>query len=536
MKGLPNFDDFSKAIIEDPGALRDRHYIFGYIQTTISNSRDIFLDKIDLEQLKVENARLKHTNNILSLKLGTYCRSNYAALPHKILLIVFLNVLPPRWLLSGTQSLDAYPQVIPSVALRMKLSILSVCKSWDQVGTGLLYERVVLRRISQLPVFVRTIEGREGLGALVKHLDVDCFVPRGYSKLLGSETKRIIELCPNLSHVRLSPPFWIPELPCSLPAMSDSIISLSSSIPYSAILPSLMQLSYNLKSLVITIPAAYDDSHPVLAFDRLEDLCLKIEENSAVSVSKWRIPHLRRLRLDMCLPHYNYRVAEAYILRCRQQTTVILDAYGPTITSLRLPHLDDRASTHLQESLNRCPILEHLVLYNHPGSATHKTIKLIDFFTLREDPPPLNMFDSPANPSLTVKALKGTFPALRGCRNLDVRMSHFRDLPPQHGDGDDGNESEEQEGATEEDEDVSEDKQEDEAVTVLLEFTHPSSVYGGAFIRNDISDDYVLLEDDVEGSDTSDSDTGTISEDLEDEFYLGDDWEVAHDEALTIVY
>jgi hypothetical protein len=95
-------------------------------------------------------------------------------------------------------------------------------------------------------------------------------------------------------------------------------------------------------------------------------------------------------------------------------------------------------------------------------------------------------------------------------------------------------------------------------VADFLEFTNPTSVNGGAFIRNDISDNYVPdsddsnggsdcseyvldLDEDNKGSDASDSDDAasciTVSEDggyLEDEFYMQEYWEVGHDEVLSI--
>jgi hypothetical protein len=95
-------------------------------------------------------------------------------------------------------------------------------------------------------------------------------------------------------------------------------------------------------------------------------------------------------------------------------------------------------------------------------------------------------------------------------------------------------------------------------VADFLEFTDPTLVNGGAFIWNEISDDYVPdsddsdggsngseyvldLDEDDEGSDASDSDDAasciTVSEDggyLEDKFYMQEYWEVGCDEALAI--
>ncbi|KAJ7794277.1 hypothetical protein B0H14DRAFT_2621995 [Mycena olivaceomarginata] len=87
--------------------------------------------------------------------------------------------------------------------------------------------------------------------------------------------------------------------------------------------------------------------------------------------------------------------------------------------------------------------------------------------------------------------------------------------------------------------------------------TEPTSVNGGAFLWNDMSDDYVpdsddsgdggsdgseyvLDSDEDNGSEASDLDAAsciTVSEDggdLEDEFYMQEDWEVGCDEVLAI--
>ncbi|KAJ7879625.1 hypothetical protein B0H14DRAFT_1607467 [Mycena olivaceomarginata] len=152
----------------------------------------------ETERLREHNIRLQravavlqHTNDVLLLKLGIRCRAHFSELPHEILLMIFCYALPPRWLLSGSglQSMATYPNDILSVDLRMKHSLLSVCKSWNQVGTELLYESVALRRILQLPVFVRALDGRQGLAALVKRLDMNCFVPQGYYQLHDTESE-----------------------------------------------------------------------------------------------------------------------------------------------------------------------------------------------------------------------------------------------------------------------------------------------------------------------------------------------------------
>jgi hypothetical protein len=65
----------------------------------------------------------------------------------------------------------------------------------------------VADRIHQSAVFLRALLRREGLGSLVKHLDIDRILPCAYFNLLENETKWISDLYPNLALLGFSPPF-----------------------------------------------------------------------------------------------------------------------------------------------------------------------------------------------------------------------------------------------------------------------------------------------------------------------------------------
>ncbi|KAJ7761054.1 hypothetical protein B0H16DRAFT_558637 [Mycena metata] len=469
----------------------------------------------------------------LSQRLAIYRLGNFATLPPEILLHIFRDALPPPWLLGGTKTLLPDPLDVSWVDLRTKLSILAVCKSWNRVGTELLYERVTLRRILHLPVFVRALEGREDLGPLVRHLNVDCFVPHGYSRLYGRETERIFKLCPNLAHIGVSPPFWIPGLPCLLPSMSSTITSLefSRGIPYSTIFPFLIELSPNLKSLVLSLPVV-DYEHPVLTFDNLEVLGLDVDNESEFLASKWRIPALRRLWVSF------QHVLSYGIL------TDLLGAYGATLTSLQLPWT--RVNFHLQPLLDRCPLLESLTVHdNTVKSLRHQTVKFIDVFCM----------DTPRTHSL-----KARFPALRRYRNLAFMATMFRDLPfpvdteppaQESAVGDLDKDGPENVGDDEDGPENIDDSEEEilesiESLPEMLEFMDPRSVHG---VATDNFGEFHWGPEDIpqRGSDYdsdecsySESDAVTVSEDLADLDDAvradGEDWEVGHDEAIELFY
>ncbi|KAJ7456713.1 hypothetical protein B0H11DRAFT_2065058 [Mycena galericulata] len=187
----------------------------------------------------------------------------------------------------------------------MKLVITQVSKVWNQIGVELLYESVSIRRLGQLKSLIWTLEAREGLGPLVRSLDISCLVPRGFCELHKSEVKRLFELCPRLNHfgfcpandplARLKPS----EAQRLLPG-SQSITSLvfNGEVDYSLIiLPALVQVCRNLRSLSLVLPGRKTADHLLLHFDNLQSLYLRINGRSGILPSTWLMPRLQRVSL-----------------------------------------------------------------------------------------------------------------------------------------------------------------------------------------------------------------------------------------------
>ncbi|KAJ7485828.1 hypothetical protein FB451DRAFT_1128075 [Mycena latifolia] len=424
-------------------------------------------------------------------------------LSHEIFLIILRCALPSAWALRGDTSLPPFPQSIWSVDLRMKLSIAGVSKLWHQIGSELLYESVTLRRIGQLPAFIRALEERDGLGALVRNIDISCFVPHGYATLHDQETARIFQLCPRLSHFGFKPPFLIPTPLTVLPRVSDTITSLeyNNQVEYSLILPTLVQLSANLRSLALSLPITYDATDPKLLFEKLEALRVRLSADSMFSPPQWTMPALRRFWLQGSNGLSRIHDAEAFLNIC-----------GRTLTFLWLPDFlvaPTEPSVHIQSLLDRCPALEHLamprILCEVEPPLTHQRIHSLDLLCF------------PTRDTFT-PFLNG-FPELHAFRTLDqTLMSPWEVIPPDLP----------CDGEIQQDSDEEDDTTEAAWITAVLA-TDPDS---------DDSDDSDYVFNSQAGSTTDSESDSDVSDEgrapLAGEFYLDEDWEVDRAEALAI--
>lgn len=327
---------------------------------------------------------------------------------------MFRHALPPSWLLGDTTgSLPPCPSSIWSFDLRMKLAIIAVCRTWNQIGVEILYNDVTLRRISQVAAFVCALESREGLGTLVKSLDINCAVPPRFCALLETSATKIFQLCPRLSHFGFCPtedPMdrlrrYQPQGLFPLPTDSITSLQFNNQVPYhSTILPMLVDSCRNLRVLALpvarSIPGTID---PRLVFENLEELDLALPYADVNPTSNWVMPRVRRV----CLRSY--------------PPSVFLTACGRTLFSLSLLFLS-RCHLKLQDLLDCCPALQHLAL--PPGSCVllprlkHATINWIDVFSYLGD-----------GADTSLEALKDGFPSLRTFRILDNSMSFLRDIP-----------------------------------------------------------------------------------------------------------
>ncbi|KAJ6586385.1 hypothetical protein DFH09DRAFT_1143220 [Mycena vulgaris] len=431
-----------------------------------------------------------------------------ARLPNEILLIVFRCALPPSWVLNEETSLPPFPQSVWSVDLRMKLCIIRVCKTWHRIGLELLYKTVTLRRIGQIPAFVSALEAHNGLGTLVRNLNISCFVPCGFVPAF---------LILDSNHPGCSPD---PDPPMLPPAVGRNITSLeyNRTVEYDLIFPTLVELHGNLQSLALSLPTTYDASHPTLVFEKLVNLrvCLAVSEMPPRPRPKWTLPALRRLWIR----------GSRYLWHKRSIADVgtFLAVFGRSITFLWLNDFvrddddDDDIGTSVQRLLDRCPALEHLTtllcLYEVEPPLQHQLLNSLDIFT----------------PRGTLSLSQGGFTALRTLRIIDLTLVLAWDLVPAGlPDGDEGELS-----MLAPEEDLRETAWINAVLSTDPDVDDPSD---DDYIFDAQADDGGSVDDSDSDDSDSDSDAAScitvgMSEDEGDEYDLED--ELERDEALAI--
>ncbi|KAJ7071953.1 hypothetical protein C8F01DRAFT_1101959 [Mycena amicta] len=509
----------------------------------------------EIERLRRENAELKETVRRLSTRLMKYqSRVSVAELPHEILLMIFRKCLPPSWMLVR----ELIPDSLYATDLERKTFLALVCKAWNRVASDLLYGNVHLRSIGQVVSFARALETQSGLGPIVRHLELSCFVSRGYRAIFEAETSRILDLCPRLAHFGFVPNFLIPTMVCKLPRMNPTITSLefTPDVDFTIVLAALTQLCPGLRSLALPFTESYVDTYPQLNFPVLDELrvliFMKKDENSgmlAPSLWNWSMPVLQGLWLVAMPNNISYRSRISWLAFA----PLFLDAFGTNISFLSLHVANFWEPTILRV---RCPKLKHLVItttrrWQDPSSCamptveSHAGVRYLDVWcqcNAEIEPSRLHLPD--------VHKLKSGFPCLVACRFLDASFIHFHRLPLEFPPGLPAFRGEI----------VFEGPRHRTSIyetdlrlplpgwwRTIVDFVDPASVYSQYDLTDTARFEGHELEEDSgwypNGAPDEDSDEGLYSdgdsdsfvdEGHEGEFYLEEDWEMDRDEVLEI--
>ena len=131
--------------------------------------------------------------------------------------MIFNRAVPPHALLdpalfSGERSPWCH-------SLRFMKSIVLVCRSWYNVGSVFLYQYICIRRFPQLECLCKTLQisnsSSRHLGALVKSLDIQCYIPESFASQFAENLCAIMKLCPFISTFGYTSPCTLP--PSALP-------------------------------------------------------------------------------------------------------------------------------------------------------------------------------------------------------------------------------------------------------------------------------------------------------------------------------
>ena len=350
--------------------------------------------------------------------------------------MIFLRALPPSFLVGS--SLNAGSDSPWCEALRMKKSIVRVCKAWWKVGSELLYEEISMRRIGQIPALLRTLDANNSIGDMIKNLEISCFIPAGYLSLFQVDLARIFALCFRITRLSFTAhtstsaaenPLSCIAFPPSLHDACAKLTCLECNHPMDPeYLMSALRVCVNLQSLWICLPCmdGLDGCNVIgrrpLCLEHLQTLRLMIQSENASDLSMitlhWRMPTL-----------HNVIIHELSCLDDTVDWKYKQDFFAAFGACLRYVHIRPHWPPHFidaQNSIKHCPVLEHLAIWPSPNlfqmSLSHQTVKWIDLWTSTEGE---EQTYTALRESLSQEAL----PSLIGLRELDGALSSQTDWP-----------------------------------------------------------------------------------------------------------
>ncbi|KDQ55592.1 hypothetical protein JAAARDRAFT_70992 [Jaapia argillacea MUCL 33604] len=344
-------------------------------------------------------------------------------LPSEVLREIFLLALPPDYVTSPM--LDSVSASWWPIASRGKQTLVLICKNWMAVGTELLYEHIAIRRPTQLPLLVRTMQLQNvDFGRLVKTFTLCCFIPSSWRTMFTKNLEILFSRYSQIQRLVITPLWETPFSDIVSQILCSSRINLASIIHLEAnadmvpvILDSVLERCSSLRSLVLTVPTEEMPPHPI-HLPQLETLRLSFlyypKDGQLTSLMRWSMPRLTSLTI--C----DYGGATDDLLK------EFLKAHGRNLKFLhfsdlayRRPHIDSGPL------ISECPKLEHLVMpIVGVWPKRHRSLMWFDVwapctsdFSLRNDGP-VQFIEQTAS-----------FPSFKNFRLLDRALICFRDLP-----------------------------------------------------------------------------------------------------------
>ncbi|KAK7690559.1 hypothetical protein QCA50_005657 [Cerrena zonata] len=317
--------------------------------------------------------------------------------------LIFEATLPPMPLVDA--SLSYGPESTWGERLRTQKALTLVCRSWRVVAVQLLYQDIVLRRVSQIPVLVRSLRANEDLQHLIKRITFACYVPEAWDDVTSQSIAHLMNLCPNLRSISFFTPFseWLSTVRKDGAMVFDpypTFMNRASSITHLAfydhplyanlanIVPyELLSLFPNLTKLeLITYPSRdhfVDRRLYDLHFEYLKELNVRprqgpIQRDYYEMLKTWHMPRLEYLSADFCMQPP----------RCRQYDhhVAFFDKFGPQLKRLNIGAAFSPMANRTHQADDPSVITPQSVFFRNCTNLQHAIIALCDVESVERHP------------------------------------------------------------------------------------------------------------------------------------------------------
>ncbi|TFK70584.1 hypothetical protein BDN72DRAFT_838809 [Pluteus cervinus] len=277
--------------------------------------------------------------------------SLFHELPPEILFHIFQLTITPGCFLD--HSLSRGPNSEWCEDLRIRKTLLLVCKFWHLTALPILYRYVIIRRVGQLVALSRTLEDNpKRIGTVVQSIVLEGFVPQGYSKLFTQRIEVILGICPALSSLSFN--VLLPKPTSTLDISVNKNIThltLSGNTNYGDVSQILQNLCDCLTYLSIRVSSGDPDLS--ISFPRLKTIISNFDTQAITHTTfNWTMPVLTAITVHI-LGGENPQCLTACASFCglhgrNVKSLCLSSGYGP---AQRIP---------MQSVINYCPSIEYL--------------------------------------------------------------------------------------------------------------------------------------------------------------------------------
>lgn len=334
-----------------------------------------------------------------------------------------------------------------------------VCRLWRDVGAEFLYQDVVLRRLPQPALLLRTLKTPgNNYGRYISRFSLVCITQNDTFDDLCAVVSGILSVSPRIEQFNLANAFplrhqdhdslfvhdWsklltsLAQSPSST-CLTHMRLAVAGGCGTLGLDPCLLNNFPKLASLDVDVPCVGDApnlARPIedslsrtllpklrhLRYSTFTDTIGDVHLLSTMISNASLMPRLNMLTLSLPFFTPKFRPHASHL-------PGILRQYGPRLTYLHLRNVGHSSYPHkyagyfdVQQLLNLCPKLEHLIVPRPVIKAplSHPTLRWLDVWTLPEDM-------EEESPSLEEHC--GNCPNLESVRRLDNELSRWVDLP-----------------------------------------------------------------------------------------------------------